>query len=226
MSRTLVLAIAATLGGSLLAVAQPTLDKTVPRYTGVKKYTKFPGNKQVYEGVVGDVGKRTMTLRGSLAGEEKATWWTFDAVDVLADGGLLDGADGPYLWSDMKKGDTVLLYVVRDDDEQKPYVVAFIIYRRPGGKLPPSQDPKWDRLFADSSLLNDIDNGEDVSDDDIAKVFPPLEIPGTPGQPPPPPRPGGLSEKYQKKLDAIRAKKAKEGEKKPDLKAPPPLDKK
>jgi hypothetical protein len=122
----------------------------------------------------------------------------------------------------MKKGDKVDLMVIHDAGENKLYVTRLMISGRVGGKVPPSQLPKGDeQRLAKSNLLNDINNGLDVSDDDITTVFPTEYLPGPPGGVAPPPIPGGLNKEYQAKLDAIREKKAKDAKDK-SLKAPTP----
>ena len=74
---------------------------------------------------------------------------------------------------------------------------------------------KDDGWYKVASLLNDIDNGEDVDDEVVRKAFPPLIDDGKLINP------GGLNKEWQAKLDAIRAKKDKEKKDK-DLKATPP----
>jgi hypothetical protein len=141
------------------------------------------------------------------------------AVDLLVNGKVDPNADGcfAYRWTDVKKGDTARLFMLFDDGEQKWYCYRICIERRPGGKLPESQKPKEDGRYVRESLLNEIDNGEDVSEEAIIKVFPPrFERPG--GQLL---NPGGLPLEYRTKLTAIRDKKeADTKEKNPKAKPP------
>lgn len=66
--------------------------------------------------------------------------------------------------------------------------------------------------------MNDLENGVDVSDEEIAKVCPPTkEVRDYRGRLVQAASPGGLSKEWQEKLDAIRAKKKEE-----ELKAKPP----
>lgn len=183
---------------------------------GIKTSTIFnPNAMMTYFGVVKEVKDGKVTLLGH-DGDLKLKSLTFTATDLLAEGGFHEkaiSASCTYLWADMKKGDSVQFHTILDEEDKVTYCVEIKIERRPGGKLPQGQKPEEERWFLPRSLQNDIDNGEDVSDEDIAKAYPPRsskEI-GVPD------KPGGLDPEYQKKLDAIRAKK-KEGA----LKATPP----
>ena len=86
------------------------------------------------------------------------------------------------------------------------------IYLRPGKPLPPSQEPKRDRRYPSSKILNDVENGIDVSDEEIAMVFPTRRHRETQEVT----FPGGLPAAYQEKLTKIREKKEQ------SLKATPP----
>jgi hypothetical protein len=145
--------------------------------------------------------------------------------DILAAGKVVKSArgGGAYLWSDVKKGDKVLIEAIKDDGEEKVYAFHIHITRRPGAKLPVGQDPKRDDRFARDSLLNDIDNGLDVNDEDVTALFPGRTIFNPSTGVAEFVRPAGLTKEYQEKLDAIR-EKAKKKEK--DLKATPPDKKK
>ena len=75
-----------------------------------------------------------------------------------------------------------------------------------------------DLTFPARRIVNDIENGVDVSDEEIMKVYPPRkEVWDTRGNLIQSAAPGGLNPDWQAKLDAIRAKK-----KEKDLKATPP----
>jgi len=202
--------------GSLLVA--PVVVSAQPRSSGgydVRKATQFSSPSWSPVGVVEEVTEKSLTIRwwDSKAKENKSV--KLLPIDRLAAGKLLDDAVGTkaYLWADMKVGDTVLLEAKLDSGEQEWYCLAIGIRRRPGDKLPPSQDPKNDRTrFRRDSVFNDIENGQDVSDRDIATAFPVEYHPRTGVLL----DPGGLSKDWQAKLDAIRAKKGQ------DLKATPP----
>jgi hypothetical protein len=183
--------------------------------TDVKKGVQFGISVQTYYGTVEKIDGAVVTLCGTTGLEAKPTVRTFEAIDALAEGGLQKWASGcnTYLWSDLRTGDVVRLGIVLDEVEQKRYCVEVCINRRPGGKLPASQSPEEDGRYKQALLLNDIDNGEDVSDEDIAVAFPRKVHSGTQEVI----RQGGLDKEYQAKLDAIRAKKKEQA-----LKAQPP----
>ena len=216
-------ALLAALGGSLPLSAQPPDPPKglIPiRNVGVKKWTEMGSCGAItYYGVVEKVEGRSVTLMCH-SGDDKPKSRAFEAINVLADGGMVKNADGgwAYLWSDMQKGDTVRVEVARDTEEDKQYVMWILIEGRVGGRVPASQRPKGDESrVAQCNILNDINNGLDVDDLEIAKWFPKREVLFLPPAPPPPPIPGGLNAEYQKKLDAIRAKKKEQ-----ELKATPP----
>jgi hypothetical protein len=199
-----------------------------PAIDGPKRYTPNVGTKSKilfnavsinsFDGVVEKIDGTSVTILGRWTDLEKAKSHTFEAVDVLANGGLREGTygDNAYLWSDIKKGDTVELGVVKDDGDGTWYCVDVGIRRRPGAKLPESQNPKSDeRRFRRDTIYNDIDNGLDVDEDDIAVAFPGKVNPWT-GQVL---KERGLPADYLKKLEANREKIAKE---KKELEAKPP----
>jgi hypothetical protein len=217
--RSLTLATLASLGLTLPLVAQPPEPaKVIPplRNIGVKGWTK--GMRQgrgteTYDGVVEKVEGRLVTWICSDGSAEKPKSRTHEAIDVLADGKMVENAEGAwaYLWADLQKGDTVQLELARDTEEDKLYVVAVKITGRKGGRVPPSQQPKEDEYRLERcNLLNDIENGIDVDDILIAKLFPMRYGSFAP-------IPAGLPREWQDKLDAIRAKK-----KEAELKAQPP----
>ena len=214
---TCVVLVVAVAAGPPLPAQPPALPpKEVTVRTNVKAATKFATYDASYHGVVDKLTAQTLTVRvDGLPGRPPLTREVFP-IDRLADGKLADGAGGAfaYRWQDVQKGDRVVLHVVRDGGEGKLYCYELCIDRRPGGKLPESQDPKGDGRHFRESLLNDIDNGEDVSDADVAAAYPPLVVPKSVPGPGPAfvVTPRSLPEEYQRKLDAIRAKKAKEQE--------------
>ena len=73
----------------------------------------------------------------------------------------------------MKKGDTVELQVLKDEGDGLTYCLQISIRRRPGGKLPESQYPEKDRWYDAHRVLNEIENGNDVSDEELLKTWPP-----------------------------------------------------
>jgi hypothetical protein len=186
------LTLVVTLGWVFEVVAQPPKPPPRPkqdtRITGVKEGRIFSTGVENFYGQVEKVSGRQVTLTCYCSRDEKPKSRTFEAIDVLAEGGLIDAATGAsaYLWSDMKRGDTVTLKIVRDEDEDKQYCVRIQISGRIGGKVPESQDPETDKVrLAECNLLNDINNGLDVSDEDIAELFP-EPLPLLPWQVPPP----------------------------------------
>lgn len=68
-------------------------------------------------------------------------------IDLLRDGGVLPKVFGMYAyrWQDVKAGDTVMLRVMEDEADKVVYCTEVCISRRPGEKLPLSQDPKTDQ---------------------------------------------------------------------------------
>lgn len=144
-------------------------------------------------------------------------------IDLLRDGGVLPKVFGAnaYRWQDVKVGDRVVIEVMEDKADKVVYCTEICISRRPGEKLPQSQNPTTDHRYPGARIFNDIDNGQDVSDEDIAKAFKPgtYRDPKTAQQVPVPVSKDSPYFKYMEKLEAIRAKK-KEQEK--DLKATPP----
>ncbi len=138
---------------------------------------------------------------------------TLVPIDRLREGGYIHehyNGENAYLWKDIKKGDTVRLAALRDDGDGKMYCLQVSIRRRPGCKLPPSQNPKEDSNYNANRLLNDIENGEDVSDEELLKEWPPHFNTDKKVH-----RPGGLyAGKYKEMLDANRKRIAEEKEKK------------
>lgn len=180
-----------------------------------------------YRGVVELIDKEKMVFVG------KAEWgppdpevyrFTLYPIDVLASGKILPDlvVRQTYRWEDVKVGDTLDIHVAEDKEELRRYVCTICISRRPGDKLPPSQNMKNAAWFEQDNIYNDIDNGLDVTEEDITKTFPPKWYFET-GEKPKLIRPGGLSEEWRKKLAVNRAKIASEKERKDkESKATPP----
>jgi hypothetical protein len=186
----------------------------------VKAKTKFGDPGTPYWGEVVQVDSTSMTLRHKRWETEEAVNLVLYPVDVLAAGGLHEGAIGAdsYLWGDVRKGDTIEVHAIIDKDDGKEYCTEICISRRPGGKLPQSQRMKSDHRYWKETLLNDIDNGEDVTEVDILKAFPPKFDPRTKALR----DPGGLPAEYRTKLNAIRDKLDEKAKKENNLKATPP----
>lgn len=179
---------------------------------GVKKLTE-PAGTQTYRGVIRSIGEDGLTIAETNRG--KTQLHRVAPIDVLREGGVLPEdifGSRTYRWTDVKAGETVTLEVLKDDGDGVTYCTQICIHRRPGGKLPESQNPKKDKRYLHERLYNDIENGEDVSEEDIRKVFPD-GIPTT----------GDLA-KYQDMLDSNRERITEEKKAK-ELKAKPVADK-
>lgn len=137
-------------------------------------------------------------------------------IDVLRKGDVLLRVGGMYAyrWQDVKKGDTVEVVMKKDPTDGLMYCLEICISRRPGAKLPESQNPKEDHRYATSRIYNELDNGVDVSDEELTKAFPPEKEFRVNGKLVEPKKPYWLPAEYEMKLDTIRAKKAKPPEKK------------
>lgn len=217
------LGVLVVLGGE--ASAQGKLEIPTPSLptTGVKTQTKFGGCEWHPVGVVEKVGDRTLVVKcegrtkdGKADREVKAR--EIEVIDVLADGKVQGNASGldAYLFSDVKKGDTVRLGAVFDHGDDKWYCVEICITRRPGKKLPQSQDPKEDeRRYRMDSLLNDIENGEDVPEEEVNAVYPLFDPEKKVIDPK-----RGLPKKWRDMLNETRAEL--EEKKEQELKAKPP----
>jgi hypothetical protein len=174
------------------------------------------------KGIVTEVSAEQLTLI-ELHDNGKVVEHQIVPINVLSNGEILPRVDGmfAYRWGDVKKGDTVELDVKTDKSDGVVYCLQICIHCRPGAKLPESQCPKGDRYFLARQVYNDIDNGLDVSDEELKKAFPsqfnvdPKTGEKRPGEP------GVKYMEYMKKLDAIRSKK-----KEAELKASPPDKKK
>lgn len=222
MTARLLLCFGLILGGVDLRAADP--PKVVDRHFDVKKLTKYSGPYSFEYGVVTKVTNESITVQYPDTWDKtKSVTTEVFPVDLLAQGKILENIPvaWAYRWSDVKVGDTVSLETMYDEGEKKRYCQGVGITRRRGEKLPQSQKPKGDKVYAKHTLLNDIDNGLDVNDDDIATAYPTILTPKDPKQPNGLQelfRAGGLPKEYQAKLDAIREKAKKEK----DLKAAPP----
>ncbi|MEO2089139.1 MAG: hypothetical protein ABGY75_06535, partial [Gemmataceae bacterium] len=175
----------------------------------VKKLDREVGSN-VVSGVVEDIDADALTLLGK-HGDDKVRPFRYVPTDLLRDGKVVPGVFGcyAYRWQDVKKGDTVTLRVLKDDGDQQTYCLMICINRRPGGPLPESQNPKEDHRYAGARIFNAIENGEDVSEQDIFEAFPPIAKKNSY-------EPGGLvggHYHWRQKLDANRKRIAEEKEK-------------
>ena len=211
--------VAVTLWAAGSLPAQPLEPKTGDRWTDVKKWTEFRGGGTTYSGVVDKVGKERATVSCEF-GRGRGIARQVYPINLLADGTIVKGVSGSYAyrWSDLKVGDSVDLKVVHDHGEDRDYCVAVRITRRPGAKLPEGQDPKGDGRYLRDRVLNDIENGEDVAEEDAGKAFPPKLDPRDGSLV----DPGGLPPEYRTKLNANRDKLAEKAKKEQDSKAVPP----
>lgn len=204
------------------AAAQPAVPQVGgrPKVTGVKAIKESVSDDTCH-GVVEAVEAGVMTMVEQLDGNRTVTHRLLP-IDVLRDGKVIHNAYGmfAYRWEDVKKGDRVTLRILTDEGEGQTYCLQICIRQRPGAKLPESQKPKDDTDYPVRNLYNDIENGEDVSDELIAKLLPPRRNPRTGDI-----YPGGLPTtgyyaKYHHTLQATRKRIADE-KAKTDLKAPP-----
>ena len=178
----------------------------------VKGLTEGVAGTTLVEGVVDKIDADGMTVVEVSEDGQGVTEHRLTPVDLLKNGKLLRNATGcfGYRWEDVKRGDRVRVETLKDKSDGLTYCLEISIRRRPGATLPKSQIPNADHGYLARRILNDLDNGENVTDEDIKKAFPPRDK-----------IPGGLWGEHQEKLDAIRAKKDKEKKDK-DLKATPP----
>ncbi len=214
--------LAALLLGPRVAVAQAE-KKVDPNELRAKTCrTAMSGGKYV-KGVVDKLDADTMVLVAEDGKTGEVLEYTLVPTDVLRDGETSETASGRFShrWKDLKVGDTVEVRMNTDHIDKLTYCVELCIWERPKGKLPPWQkmdNPENKKLFLQLSLLNDLTNGDDVSDEEIQKAFPPTpEVKDFKGYVLRPAYPGGLPKQWQEKLDTIRAKKKEQ-----ELKATPP----
>jgi hypothetical protein len=175
--------------------------------------------KGVVHSIDGDEMRVCETVKEK-GGAESTRAHNLVPVDVLRDGKVLRGVYGRYAyrWTDVREGDLVELVVKDDRQGGKTYCLEIAIHRRPTGRLPASQDEANDDAFLFLRVLNDLRNGEDVSDEEIRLAFPPRkERRDEKGRLLQSEWRGGLTDEWQKKLDDIRAKKKEQ-----ELKASPP----
>ena len=208
--------LAALLTVAGLAIAADPPAKPKPR---VKELVVSVAGTTRVTGVVEKVSDAEMVVVevGRLGDDAKE--YTVLPINVLRDGKVLPRIWGmfAYRWADVQRGDTVLLEVKEDPADKQSYCMKICITRRPGAKLPKSQKPDEDHRYSVDRLYNDIDNGEDVSDEDIKKLFPAIPARDVGCGITTPAVPGGLPKEWQVKLDAIRAKKQEK-----ELKTVPP----
>jgi hypothetical protein len=177
------------------------------------------GGTTHYTGVVEAVSDDELVLVETLE-DETVREHRFAPCSVLRKGEIIrfHTSASSYRWGDIKRGDTVRVDTKKDRVDGLTYCLEVCILRRPGAKLPEGQDPKKDKNFRQRSILNDIDNHLDVSDEDIAVAFPKRVDPKDEQVL----TRGGLPNAYQLKLDAIREKVKKKdgglGAKSPDKK--------
>ncbi len=217
MTRTLLmLAVVALFGGAVPAADPPDPP---PAKKKIREVTRHVSGSKEYRGVVEKIDEDGMTLveveDGKMLVEHR-----FVPVDILRRGETMTEVfpQDTYRWGDVRRGDTVRVVTREDEDEDVVYCLTICIKRRPGGKLPKSQQPKEDAdRYAKEAILNDIENREEVSDEDIQKAFPPLPAIFQRGMLVRRAHPGGLPAACQLTLDAIRANK-----KEAELKATPP----
>lgn len=158
----------------LLAVAlvdAPSNAHGRPR-TGVKNLIEDVACNSC-KGVVEEIDADVMTVVEKKDNNVTVTR-KFVPVDLLREGKVLRHMSGMYAyrWSDVKKGDTVELQVLKDDGDGLTYCLAVSIRRRPGAKLPEGQNPKEDQGYDANRVYNAIENGEDVSEEELLKVWP------------------------------------------------------
>lgn len=202
-----------------LAVSLPESGKRADAPDSrVKTMTVGVSTAELVEGIVGSVdADRVLLVQLSEALEVKEH--VFLPIDVLRAGQMMESLEPrfAYRWQDVKAGDTVILEVAKDHIDKQVYCMAIRIVRRPKGRLPASQLEEQDITFPGRRIANDIENGVDVSDEEIKKVFPPKPARYEGGRIVEAAAPGGLNAVWQAKLDAIRAKKKEQA-----LKAQPP----
>ena len=173
-------------------------------------------------GVVSDIDAEGVTVIEKLD-DNKTKTHKFVPIDLMRQGDFFDTVPGhmSYLWTDMKKGDTVLLDVMKDDGDGLTYCLSISIQRRPGAKLPKSQKPDRDSRYEIASIYNDLNNGEDVTDEQLEKLFE-VNLRVYRGGKTPPKELVDHLESYRAKLQANRKRIAEEKEKKEkELKAKP-----
>jgi hypothetical protein len=201
-----------SVGLSVLVLVAPAIAQTDTPPKGqpkVKEYTSEMGQTKMIDGVVEKVDADGITLV-EFTDKEELHEHRLAPLDLHRRGEIVTNAVGgfAYRWKDLKRGDTIRVTAVKDDGDGLVYCMKICIMRRPGAKLPEGQDPTADRNYPFYRIYNDIENGEDVSDDDINKVFrPEPAMKNRDGTMARPAVPAGLPRDWQAKLDAIRAKR-------------------
>jgi hypothetical protein len=181
-----------------------------PPRTGVKEVGESIAGTKILSAVVEAIDADGMTAVETLK-DNKTVTHQFVPVDRLKAGKVLRNmiGDRAYRWEDVKKGDVVRLDVMKDDGDGQTYCLAITIFRRPGAELPKSQDPKKDWQYGRRRIYSEIDNGNDVSDEEILKAFPfdpDFKVEG--------PAIGGFGGQMLEKLEANRKRIADEKAKK------------
>ncbi len=126
-----------------------------------------------YDGVVDSIDADGLILTEKLDGG-RVQLHRFVPIDLLREGLAIDDSFGMYTyrWADVKVGDTVTLKVLKDDRDGLTYCLRICITRRPGENLPESQRPKDDSRYKWDRIFNALENGEDVSDEELNKAWP------------------------------------------------------
>lgn len=175
----------------LLLVSAPAFGQLTPierrlglkadKVKGERDFGCWPGTE--YCGEVLHKTDRLLILRHQDDPKVPPVDITFYAVDVLREGGVHDSAKGAfsYRWADVKEKDTISLKALIEKGGDCSYCTELCVMRRPGGPLPKAQFPKEDGRYGQASIFNAIENGEDVSEAEIKKVFPHKDPPIKPG---------------------------------------------
>jgi hypothetical protein len=191
----------------------------------VREKREFVKVGAIYHGTVVDIDKNEISMSYIDRRSGKQLEGTFPVIDLLTRGEYPSTATGAFAYrlQDVQQGDTVEIHVEKDLTEGKQYCYEICIYRRPGKPLPESQLANKDRRYQSSKVLNEIENSNDVSDEEISVAFPMIRDKLTNAVV----VVGGLPPAYLKKLTTIREKIAAEKAKKEaELKATPPEKKK
>ncbi len=202
---------AAALVGLLTAAgAAAQKQPDLARYKAVKEM-KMSGACPTYKGVVQEIDENGLTLYGEFEDGIKINPRTFAPIDMLRKGEVIENTfpGFAYRWKDVKKGDTVHIQGT-DDGAGGWFCTAISIRRRPGDTLPKSQEPKKDIWYDSHRVQNDIENGLDITEEEIWKLFPTKTFSDPDGASY---TPGGLDGKYRVMLLENRKKIAEEKEK-------------
>lgn len=161
--------------GLLAAVVPPVATaqgKRPSQSKNVKALTRSVASNS-YKGVVDSIDQDVLILTEKLDGG-RVQLHRLVPIDLLRDGLAIDDSFGMYTyrWADVKVGDTVTLEVLKDDGDGLTYCLQICITRRPGENLPESQRPKDDSRYKWDRIFNALENGEDVSDEELNKAWP------------------------------------------------------